>query len=77
MTHKTCHGCEGKGWVLIIRSEVTKPWLDQLTRKPVPECAMQTREYEAALCPICRGEGVVGYGPESLARELLPLAAKA
>jgi hypothetical protein len=57
--HKTCHGCDGKGWVLIVHSERTQPWRDEITRKPVDGFAMTTREYESAKCLICHGSGIV------------------
>ena len=63
--HESCHGCEGKGWVQIVRMERTSPWLDQITRKPVEGFATMSREYEAVRCPICSGSGTVNLEARS------------
>lgn len=56
-TKHECHGCLGKGWVMITIKETTMPFLDG--RQPVPGLSRTTRECEAITCPVCRGTGLV------------------
>jgi hypothetical protein len=53
----TCHGCDGKGWVMIITQERTVPFLGAVDRRPVAGHTVTTREYAAVSCPICKGSG--------------------
>lgn len=52
-----CYGCEGRGWIVLLVRERLQPYKDQ-TGTIHPTCGMQTREYMAADCPVCKGSGV-------------------
>ena len=67
MTKATCHGCQGKGWILIVTAERVVPFLNQVDRKPVEGLAIQTREFGVEICPICKGTGSAAGEP---AREM-------
>ena len=54
---ETCHGCEGKGWVLIISRERTNPFF-QDGRRVAGEVSI-SREYQPVTCPVCHGNGLV------------------
>jgi RecJ-like exonuclease len=59
MSEKNCHGCDGKGWILICRSERVTPFLSEDGRQPVGNAGVQNREFQAVYCPICKGRGKV------------------
>lgn len=54
-----CHGCDGKGWVMVVTQERITPFFNNVdgARVPVEGFAVATRECAAQDCPICHGTG--------------------
>lgn len=63
MSKKSCHGCEGKGWVLILKSERITPFLSKADGMPVPGVGIAHQEYGADICLICGGSGEAKIHP--------------
>lgn len=64
---ETCHGCDGKGWVLIITSERVVPFFSRTGTVAKPGETMTNRDYGCVDCPICHGEGVISKKGATLA----------
>jgi len=58
MSKLDCHGCDGKGWVMITVSERITPFLSGVDRQPIAGFGVLNRECQAASCPIRHGSGV-------------------
>jgi len=61
MAKRTCHGCEGKGWIAYVKSERIMPFFDTSNRQKeiVAGATVINREIDITTCILCHGEGTL------------------